>query len=69
MLFRRKFAVYCDIHMKHTNTDSWQKAQFYYVKSGGIYIVTTGYDYQSIKKKDCECVNDIKVSGSRYNEL
>jgi hypothetical protein len=37
MLFRKISDVYCENHMKHTNTLRGQNAEFYYVKAGGIY--------------------------------
>jgi hypothetical protein len=37
MLFREISYVYCENHMKHTNTLRGQNAELYYVKAGGIY--------------------------------
>jgi hypothetical protein len=37
MLFRETIAVYCENHMKHINTLRGQNAEFWYVKTGGIY--------------------------------
>jgi hypothetical protein len=37
MLYRETVAVYCENHMKHTNTLRGQNAEFWYVKVGGIY--------------------------------
>jgi hypothetical protein len=37
MLFRETVAVYCENHTEHINTFCGQKAEFWYVKAGGIY--------------------------------
>jgi hypothetical protein len=37
MLFREIVAVYCDNHMKHTNTLCGQNVEFLCVKAGGTY--------------------------------
>jgi hypothetical protein len=36
-LFKEKIAVYCENHMKHTNTHSDQNAKFQYDKSAATY--------------------------------
>jgi hypothetical protein len=37
MLIRETIAVYCENHMKHTNTLRGQNAEFKYVTAGGTY--------------------------------
>jgi hypothetical protein len=37
MLFEETVAVYCEKHMKHTDTLCGQNAEFWYVKAGGTY--------------------------------
>jgi hypothetical protein len=37
MLFREISDVYCENRAEHTNTLRGQKAEFLYVKAGGIY--------------------------------
>jgi hypothetical protein len=37
MLFTKTVAIYCENHTEHTNTPYRQNAEFYCVKSGGIY--------------------------------
>jgi hypothetical protein len=38
MLFRETVAVYCENHMRHTNTLFERKADFLYIQVGGTYI-------------------------------
>jgi hypothetical protein len=37
MLFGETVAVYCENHMKHTDTLCGQNTEFLYVKAGGTY--------------------------------
>jgi hypothetical protein len=37
MQFRETVAVYCENNMEHTDTRYGQNAEFWYVKTGGIY--------------------------------
>jgi hypothetical protein len=37
MLFRETVAVYCENHIKHTDTLCGQNAEFWYIKAGGAY--------------------------------
>jgi hypothetical protein len=43
MRFRETVAVYCENHTEHTDTLYGQNAEFWYVKAGGTYVVTTGF--------------------------
>jgi hypothetical protein len=70
MLFRGKIAVYCENRTKHTNTYVGRMQSFIMLKQviyiyTYIYIITTGYDYENIKKRDSECVNVVKVAQDR----
>jgi hypothetical protein len=38
MLFMETIAVYCENHMKHTNTLCGKNAGLFYVTAGGTYV-------------------------------
>jgi hypothetical protein len=40
MLYKETTTIYCENHLKHTNTFCGQNAEFYYVKAGGTYGTT-----------------------------
>jgi hypothetical protein len=40
MLFKETVAVYCENHTEHTNTLCGQKIEFWYVNTGGIYVLS-----------------------------
>jgi hypothetical protein len=42
MPFGETVAVYCENHTEHIDTLCGQNAEFWYVKAGYVYMVTTG---------------------------
>jgi hypothetical protein len=63
MLFREIIAVYCENHMKHTNTLRGQNAEFYYVKAGGIHVYS---NHSVLKELEMFYTNRIFIAVNVY---
>jgi hypothetical protein len=64
MLYRETTTVYCENHLKHTNTFCGQNAELYYVEAGGTYRAT---ELKGLRVHCCSVLElDLVLSSLRH---